>query len=520
MSSAITAASSTADSPSQPLVTQSVEIASRADFSVETCTAQSLADALIAARGKAEASRLLQEASKIADAHDTVMVSPNEKRNTCIKKDNTTTSDLLGKPLLSAPIETSFLSPRMGKFTIMLHENGLLATKTNDPTVQLTLLKDTKAEDEASCGRVSHVLLFPKPEDCKAIVYNSEIDQESKPKKVGGNLVFLYLASELQIPKQKSPTQQLCFALPSNKKLGKPIGPALADEEDDLSCPLDPTQAWGYLLQKTLGGTLAQVLGPQNRSFESYQAPNTSTTTAGMPYVSCYLGVNDGVLYPLEEGLLFYKPPRFLPRSNLHSIACGRGGGGGDASSRYVDMVVQCSSSSNNDDDKENSEETVEFTNIQREENSVLNSYIHDVLVPAMKRDAANATSNKADDENDDDDDDETDEVQVEAVVADDETEEEDSDEEANGESDSDDEDFDEGNVDGSDDDTDEDEDEDDDIDYGEDDEGVAVVKDDFAQELVNERRRKKEEESATESESEDSEEKPRFSKRLRRTGA
>lgn len=57
----------------------------------------------------------------------------------------------------------------------------------------------------------------------------------------------------------------------------------------------------------------------------------------------------------------------------MASIACGRGTG---ASSRYVDMHVTL-------DD----ETALEFTNISREELSVLNQYIHSVLIPAMQRD-------------------------------------------------------------------------------------------------------------------------------------
>ena len=223
-----------------------------------------------------------------------------------------------------------------------------------------------------------------------------------------------------------------------------------------------------------------------------------------MPFVSCYLGVNDGVLYPLEEGLLFYKPPKFLPRSNLHSIACGRGGGGGDSSSRYVDMVVQCS--------KDNETETVEFTNIQREENTVLNSYIHDVLVPAMTKDASG--NKKGDDSSTED----SDQVVAEAMAEDDETEDENTEEQDDSDDDDSDEDFyDYAPNEGSDNEDGDSSDEEDEDDYGSDDEGVAVVDDDFAQELVKEKRRKSEECSDTESEDEDSSGKPRFSKRLRK---
>jgi hypothetical protein len=95
-----------------------------------------------------------------------------------------------------------------------------------------------------------------------------------------------------------------------------------------------------------------------------------------MPYIKCYSGVNDGVLYPMEQGLLFFKPPSFIHRSKLHSIAVGRGGG-----SRYVDIHASI------DDGKTQ----IEFTNIDREEMHVLNSYIHDTLVKAMAQDVAKA---------------------------------------------------------------------------------------------------------------------------------
>ena len=491
-----------AASPSQPLLTKSMPkmtaLATASKVSLDSCSPQALAEALIAVRGKEEALRILQEATKIASSQEeTKVVSPDEKPRS---NNNDKNKELLGKHLLSEPIETSFLSPRMGKFSLQLYENGLKATKTNDPTVQLTLLHKSASKGDESCAVASHVLLFPKPEDCKAIVYNRKLDEDSKPKKVGGSLVVLYLESPVQLPKQKSPTQQLCFALPCDKKLGVPTPPSLVDG----SSSSDPTQAWGKLLQGSLGGKLAQVLGDK-QDFQSYQAPNTSTTTAGMPFVSCYLGVNDGVLYPLEEGLLFYKPPKFLPRSNLHSIACGRGGGGGDSSSRYVDMVVQCS--------KDNDTETVEFTNIQREENTVLNSYIHDVLVPAMTKDASG--NKKGDDSSTED----SDQVVAEAMAEDDETEDENTEEQDDSDDDDSDEDFyDYAPNEGSDNEAgDSSDDDDEDDNYGSDDEGVAVVDDDFAQELVKEKRRKRAECSDTESEDEDSSGKPRFSKRLRK---
>mmetsp|Transcript_55106 Transcript_55106/g.112519 ORF Transcript_55106/g.112519 Transcript_55106/m.112519 type:complete len:542 (-) Transcript_55106:1105-2730(-) len=529
-------------------------------FRLDSCSPRELVDALVDARGETEASRILKEASELlttsepTTANDaTVVVSPEDKWTTGCQglEDDEDSSEnnekQLGKSLLSEAIETSFLSPRMGKFSLRLHEKGLVATKLNDPSVRFVLLREdggpaAAENDTGGPCNVSHVLSFPKPEDCKAIVYNRKIDEESKPKKFGGNLVVLRLNSPLRIPKQKSPTLQLCFALPADKKLGRPTGPSLAEgvasfrSNTGTEDTKDPTEAWGRLLHGALGGRFAQVLRQGVGDFKSHQHPNTSTTTAGMPFVSCYLGVNDGVLYPLEEGLLFYKPPRFLPRSSLHSIACGRGGGGGDSSSRYVDMVVQCSSSSN---DKSNDSgedegggeqtETVEFTNIQREENSVLNTYIHGVLIPAMKDDAKKHNDSGGGDDED------SDEVVAEAIAEEDIEGDamEDDDEpveavqegESHDEDDSDDDEYfeedDDADERGDGSDGEDDDSSVDDLVYGEDDEGIAVVRDEFAQELVNEKRRKRDEESATESEDDDSSSGgPRLSKRLRRTGA
>jgi hypothetical protein len=135
---------------------------------------------------------------------------------------------------------------------------------------------------------------------------------------------------------------------------------------------------------------------------------NSSSTTEGLPYVGCYKGFNDGALFPLREGLLFFKPPLFVHRSKLVSISCGRGSGLGGGSSRYVDMIATLDDDDSDDDDddvetnksatktkkkkkkKKKKETILEFTNINRDELPGLNDYIHKVLIPAMKSDCDN----------------------------------------------------------------------------------------------------------------------------------
>lgn len=91
-----------------------------------------------------------------------------------------------------------------------------------------------------------------------------------------------------------------------------------------------------------------------------------------VPFIQCYHGVNMGSLFPLKEGLLFFKPPLFLLRDDIHSIACGRGGSG---STRYVDLHVTLTNNKESNDDSGNNT-VVEFSNIQREELGPLNNYI------------------------------------------------------------------------------------------------------------------------------------------------
>jgi len=135
------------------------------------------------------------------------------------------------------------------------------------------------------------------------------------------------------------------------------------------------------------------------RSNEGDGFGSSRPSSAGMPFVKCYSGVHYGVLFLLEEGLLFFKPPRFVHRSKLHSISCGRGSGG----SRYIDLVATLdavtpaarttSDDADTDDEEEDvKRETLEFHSIDNGELRVLNDYINNVLTKAMERDAANSS--------------------------------------------------------------------------------------------------------------------------------
>ena len=162
----------------------------------------------------------------------------------------------------------------------------------------------------------------------------------------------------------------------------------------------------------------------------------------------------------------------------MHSIACGRGS---SSSSRYVDMNVEVDAEGNDDTADHPS---ISFSNIQREEMNVLKEYIHDILIPAMKLDAAKSggegantkASRESPEEN-------------HGEISDENSEDE---EDGNYEDDSSDQDK---ENDGSDD----DEDEDTDDDEG----GIEIVEDEMAQELAK-KKRMEADNSETESEGEE----------------
>ena len=104
------------------------------------------------------------------------------------------------------------------------------------------------------------------------------------------------------------------------------------------------------------------------------------------------------------------RPPMFVPKNQLKSIACGRGNG-----TRFVDMQIQL--------EEDHSIPSVKFdlmelTNIPRDELAVLDTYIHKTLIPSMLNDISNDGKQKDDqteeEEDSINDDDNTDEDQEE----------------------------------------------------------------------------------------------------------
>ncbi len=273
------------------------------------------------------------------------------------------TMALLPKQKTSQPV-TPESTPDLGAALLKNHNNHLEVSLTT-PRVkaawvcyELGMRFTDKKGESMIVRQVKHIVVFPKPEDC------------NKDKNVT-DMVLLIPHDDDKVTYKTKPQTQVCFQLP-----------AVTPDWDEDSDGLDPTDQWIAVLCRSCHFDVANVVRVINPAietttafwryqFQSHQDDATSTTTGGMPFVKCYYGVQDGALYPLLEGLLFFKPPLFIPRSEMESIGCGRDGG------RYVDLQVTVAG------------QQVDFTNIQRAEINELRDYIHQKLIPAMQKDVS-----------------------------------------------------------------------------------------------------------------------------------
>ncbi|KAL9187410.1 hypothetical protein ACHAXT_001513 [Thalassiosira profunda] len=280
-------------------------------------------------------------------------------------------------------IEVSCTNPR-GKFALSMHKGGIVLTNPK---------KSDEEQIPIAPGNVQNVVWFRKPEDYKKLKSQSN---GGKKKGIPGHMVLICLKEEsggegAGIQFRNKALGQVCFQLPTY--------PAPTDEGED-NVGLTEEDWWNGLSSALFSGGKGGIVrvhasvdaaehakGKSGFMFRSEGESGSSSTTEGMPYVGCYQGFNDGALFPLREGLLFFKPPLFLPRSKLASISCGRGSGG----SRYVDMMVQLDVSDVDEQEggkKKKQVDSLEFTNIHRDELNGLNDYIHKTLIPAMQADA------------------------------------------------------------------------------------------------------------------------------------
>jgi len=193
-------------------------------------------------------------------------------------------------------LSVSAITPR-SKFDLQLFERGCIFT--NNKNEQIVV----------SANHIKNVVMFPKREDCL---------KEPKPWKedtgcldLPGSLVLLSLEAD-EVKFRGKPLTQICFQLPQHNSDN------ITYNDDDEEIVEDSYEDCLNDLFKSSFQVkhVARVYNPKINCktrdkffhFKSDQGDsNTSLMQGGMPFVKCYSGVNDGVLYPLEEGLLFFK---------------------------------------------------------------------------------------------------------------------------------------------------------------------------------------------------------------------
>ena len=296
-------------------------------------------------------------------------------------------------------IEVSCINPR-GKFQLSIYKSGIILTNPKKPEEVIPI-----------SNNVSNVVWFRKPEDYKKMKQLAKNGGGSsagkKDKGIPGHMVLICLEEGTMF--RNKPLKQVCFQLPTY--------PSQSTAEcGDNSKQLNEKSWWDGLSSslftedKVKSGIIrvnsSMETGKSSNGFvfKSAGEQGSSSTTEGLPFVGCYQGFNDGALFPLKEGLLFFKPPMFVRRSELASISCGRGAGG----SRYVDMEVKLHVSDDNEQEgkKRKQSDTLEWSNINRDELEGLNNYIHKTLIPAMQADADGTNEKGLDGNSSDDDDD------------------------------------------------------------------------------------------------------------------
>lgn len=241
--------------------------------------------------------------------------------------------------------DASFLEPR-GKFSVVLREKGLL-------------VEGKSGNFFLPWSNVTALISLPNPSTTKK-----------------GTDIFLFFILKEIIPFGKRQLKTACWNLSQG-------------QSSDISISYGPLHFKGNITDAIPKLSSALVLKP-------LAIPDNSVfrTPSGKNYLSCYKGVQEGVIFPLKEGVLFFKPPLFIPSEEVESIVAGRGG---SSVTRYIDLKVETAD-----------EKIFEFSNISRDHLPAIQQYVEYFIELRKKesKDNAEGTSHSDDDSNSESDDD------------------------------------------------------------------------------------------------------------------
>ena len=298
-----------------------MDVASFVLMSISTLpNAEEISAQLLGGGGEEEDDEAMEEDESKADDAEDAKPSPAQPAPAAKPKNNLLQSILNSQPnptfaTTNTEIEVSCINPR-GKFILSLHKNGMVFTNPK---------KRDEEQIPISSANVQSVVWFRKPEDYKKVKQINKNAESGKKSKQGvpGHMVLICLKEDeggdddaasniAEVKFRNKHLKQVCFQLPSypidesNDQLTEEawwngLSSALLYPEDAANGAIIRVHATldkaDYLKGKA-GGYMFKSEG---------ESGSTSTTTGGMPFVGCYQGFNDGALFPLREGLLFFK---------------------------------------------------------------------------------------------------------------------------------------------------------------------------------------------------------------------
>lgn len=209
-------------------------------------------------------------------------------------------------------VEVSCINPR-GKFLLNLNNNQCALANPKTPQEQIHF----------SATNIEHIVWFRKPEDYKKLRQLSSGGGNGKgnAKDLPGHMVLICLGDGIMF--RNKALKQVCFQLPSYPHPSATTASAddVTEKSGNNKQLLTEKYWWNEfsktLLANTTKGGIIRVhatmdkpelnSGKNNFVFRSEGESGRTTTTESMPYVGCYQGFNDGALFPLSEGLLFFK---------------------------------------------------------------------------------------------------------------------------------------------------------------------------------------------------------------------
>lgn len=213
-----------------------------------------------------------------------------------------------GSIAASNALTVSGTTPR-AKFSLSIHKDVLALTFKQETII-------------LQPSDIKYFILFPKREDC---IQSPKKDRKHSDRIViPGSMALVILSNESNVSFKGKKMTQICFQL--EKHLSDPLTNQQIEAEHSLEklgklCVDSYHSKLCQMFQSTLHlnhEQMAFAFNPNyakfkglNKSsmytFKSEENGSSSTMSSGMPWLTCHKGVQDGVLYPLKEGLMFFK---------------------------------------------------------------------------------------------------------------------------------------------------------------------------------------------------------------------